>query len=95
MNLSTSVKPVSYLKAHASEILNIVATERTPYLITQNGVGRVVIQDVESYQETQDALALLKMIGQSEKSIAEGKGIPAEKVFSELRAKLQAKRDRP
>ena len=89
MKLSTSIKPISYLKAHASELIATLADEQTPLVITQNGVARAVIQDVESYEQTQESLSLLKMIAQSQQDIAGDKAKTARKAFTSLRAQLR------
>jgi prevent-host-death family protein len=53
MRYSTRIKPISYLKANAAEVLDKIAKERKPLVITQNGEAKAVLQDVASYEETQ------------------------------------------
>ena len=89
MKLSKSVKPVSYFKAHASEVIREVVTNRETIVITQNGEARVVVQGVQEYDQMQESLALLKMLAQSKKSIDTGRIKPASKTFSDLRAKVK------
>ncbi len=48
MKLSGQIKPISYLKAHAAEIVRTMSEEKTPLVITQNGEAKVVLQDIES-----------------------------------------------
>ena len=62
MRYSTQVKPISYLKAHAAEVLAQIAAEREPVVITQNGEAKAVLQDVASYEQTQETMALLKVL---------------------------------
>jgi prevent-host-death family protein len=62
MRLSTRIKSVSYLKANAAEILDELREQREPLVITQNGEAKAVLQDVKSYEETQETLALLKIL---------------------------------
>ena len=62
MRYSTQVKPISYLKANAAEVLTQLAEEREPLVITQNGEAKAVLQDVGSYEATQETLALLKLL---------------------------------
>ena len=57
MKYSTQIKPISYLKANAAEVIRLLATEREPLVITQNGEATAVIQDVASYQESQETMA--------------------------------------
>ena len=62
MRYSTQVKPISYLKANAAEVLAHLTEQREPLVITQNGEARAVLQDLASYEETQATLALLKLL---------------------------------
>jgi prevent-host-death family protein len=89
MKLSESVKPVSYFKAHASEVIRDVVANRKTMVITQNGEARVVVQGVQEYEQLQEGLALLKIVVQSKKSIEQGRVKPASKAFSDLRAKTK------
>ena len=87
MRYSTRVKPISYLKAHAAEVLAQLAEQREPLVITQNGEAKAVIQDVASYEETQETLALLKILALGNRQIEEGKVAPAADVVKRLREK--------
>lgn len=88
MKYSQSIKPISYLKAHASELVREIADKHKTLIITQSGVAKVVVQDLESYENMQESLALLKMLAQSTKSKSEGKYEPAKKAFRELRSQI-------
>ena len=88
MKLSESVKPISYLKAHASEILREVSNNRKTMIITQNGEAKIVLQDVKIYEEMQESLALLKMLALSTKSKEKKKSKPIESSFNDIRKKL-------
>ena len=87
MRYSTRVKPISYLKAHAAEVLAQLAEQREPLVITQNGEAKAVLQDVASYEETQETLALLKILALGNRQIEEGKVAPAAEVVKRLREK--------
>lgn len=50
MKLSTQVKPISYLKSHAAQIVKDVSESRESVLITQNGEAKLVVMDVHSYE---------------------------------------------
>lgn len=86
MRYSTQVKSVSYLKANAAEVLTHIAEVREPMVITQNGEAKAVIQDVASYEETQETLALLKILALSQREVEEGKLRPLADVVKRLRA---------
>ena len=87
MHYSTQVKPISYLKAHAAQVLAQIAQDREPLVITQNGEARAVLQDLASYEATQDTLALLKILALGNQDIAQGKLKPVADVVTRLRAK--------
>ena len=87
MRYSSQVKPISYFKANAAEVLATLAERREPMVITQNGEARAVLQDVASFEETQATLALLKVLALGNQQVADGKLKPATKVIARLRAK--------
>ncbi|MDL2285998.1 type II toxin-antitoxin system Phd/YefM family antitoxin [Desulfococcaceae bacterium OttesenSCG-928-F15] len=85
MKLSSQIKPISYLKAHAAEIVRNLSGQDGPLVITQNGEAKVVIQDIESYEQAQEALALLKILALGTRQVEEGKIQPACDVVQRLR----------
>ncbi len=85
MKLSSQIKPISYLKAHAAEIVRTLGEHGEPLVITQNGEAKVVIQDIESYEHTQETMALLKILALGARQIEEGKVQPAADVIKHLR----------
>ncbi len=91
MKLSNQIKPISYLKAHAAEILRKLGEQREPLVITQNGEAKVVIQDIESYEQTQETMAFLKILALGMRQIEEGKVLPAEDVIRRLRQGQEAR----
>ena len=90
MRYSSQVKPISYLKANAAEVLLQLAEQREPMIITQNGEAKAVIQDVASFEETQETLALLKILALGNQEIETGKVKPVAAVVARLRAKRAA-----
>jgi len=62
MKFSSQIKPISYLKSHTTEIVREIPESREPLLITQNGEAKLVVMDVESYEEQEETLALLKIL---------------------------------
>ena len=85
VNLAADIKPISYIKTNAAEMMNYVTDRRNPIIITQNGEAKAVLVDIQTYQETQDAFALLHLIKIAEKDIQNGDFEPSEKVFSDLK----------
>lgn len=85
MKLSDSIKPISYLKSHTAEALRTISEGQRTLVITQHGEAKAVLQDIASYEQTQESLALLKMLAQSSKSIQEGRSKPLKKAFADIR----------
>ena len=90
MHYSTQVKPISYLKANAAEVLAQLSANREPLLITQNGEAKAVLQDVVSYEQAQDTLALLKVLALGNQDLAAGRVKPVTQVLTRLRTKRAA-----
>jgi prevent-host-death family protein len=87
MRYSSQIKPISYLKANAAEVLLQLAEQRQPMVITQNGEAKAVLQDVASYEETQETLALLKILALGNRDIEAGNTRPLMDIIQRLRAK--------
>lgn len=85
MRFSTQIKPISYVKSHAAELLDRIAEEREPIVITQNGEARAVLVDVHSYEESQETMALLKILAIGEKQVEQGQTYPLSEVIAEIR----------
>ena len=84
MKFSTQVKPISYLKSHAAEIVKNISLSREPMLITQNGEAKLVVMDVRSYEEHEETLALLKILALGNREIEQGKFRSAADIFEEM-----------
>jgi prevent-host-death family protein len=91
MSYANQIKPISYLKANAAEVLLELAETREPMIITQHGEAKAVIQDVTSYEQTQETLALLKILALGNQDIAAGKVKPVREVIARLRSKRRAR----
>ena len=89
MKPSEAIKPISYLKAHASEIVRDVSGNQKTMVITQNGEAKVILQDIRVYEQTQESLALLKILAMSNKSLKEGKYKSMDKSFQDLRKRIK------
>ena len=84
MDFLTQIKPVSYLKANAAEVLSNITKTREPLIITQNGEAKAVLQDVASYNDIQEVLALLKILALGNQELEAGKIANSEDVFSRI-----------
>ena len=92
MRYSTQIKPISWLKANAAEVLQQLSEQREPIIITQNGEAKAIVQDIVSYEKTQETLALLKILALANRYIEEGRVRPAKQVFADLRKRLDARK---
>jgi prevent-host-death family protein len=90
LRFSSQVKPISYLKANAAEVLAELGDKREPLVITQNGEAKAVLQDVASFEATQETLALLKLIALGNREVESNQVRSAHEVL--LRLKSQASR---
>ena len=89
MNISTDIKPVTYLKAKAADLLKQINETRRPVIITQNGEPRAVLQDPKSYENMRNAIGILKLISQGEWDIRSGRVKSQEDVFKDIEISLK------
>ena len=87
MKYSSRIKSISYVKANAADLIRELTQKREPLVITQNGEAKAVMQDVASYDATQETLALLKILALGRRQIEKGKGIPLTEAARRLRAR--------
>jgi prevent-host-death family protein len=87
MKLLDQVKPISYLKAHAAEVVRNLSAQEGPLVITQNGEAKVVMQGIKSYEQTQETMALLKILALGQRQVDEGKVQTAVDVVAKLRSR--------
>jgi prevent-host-death family protein len=91
MSIETDVRPITYLKSRAADLLKQVNETRRHVIITQNGEPKAVLQDPASFEEMRNALTLMKMISQSEQAIRDGDIVSNEEVFRDLNERLNAR----
>lgn len=89
MNITSDIKPVTYLKLRAADLLRQINETHRPVIITQNGEPRAVLQDPESYENMRNAIGLLKLISAGEADIREGRTKLQEEVFGEIESSLK------
>jgi len=88
MKTSEAVKPISYLKAHASEIIRDIIDTNKTLVITQNGEAKAILQDIKKYEQIQDSMALLKILALSNKSYKDKDYKPASESFKSIRNRI-------
>jgi len=90
MRYSAQIKPISYLKANAAEVLLDLAERREPMVITQNGEAKAVLQDVASFEQTQETMALLKLLALGQQDVQAGRTVSARALVERLKVKRTA-----
>jgi prevent-host-death family protein len=88
MNIVNDIKPVTYLKSRAADLLNQINETQRPVIITQNGEPRAVLQDPTSYENMRNAIGILKLLSQGEADIRCGRTKPQGKMFNEIENSL-------
>jgi len=91
MSIDEDIRPITYLKSRAADLLRQVNRTRRPVIITQNGEPKAVLQDPKSYENMRNALGLLKLIAQGEEDIRKGKVTPQQDVFSRVKKAIAKK----
>jgi prevent-host-death family protein len=84
MNLSEDIKPITYLKSRAADLLKQINETHRPVVITQNGEPKAVLQDPESYENMRNAIGILKLISQGEEDIKNGISKSQEDIFTNI-----------
>jgi prevent-host-death family protein len=92
MKHASRIKPISYLKANAAKVVRGLAESGEPMIITQNGEATAVIQDIASYEQTQETLALLKILALGEQQVKEGKTVTASEAMRRYRERIRRTR---
>ena len=93
MRYSTQIKPISYVKAHAAELLDRITEEREPIIITQNGEARAALVDIVSYEELlHETQTLLKILAFADKEIEAGETVPIEEIMTEFGVEAESVR---
>ncbi len=91
MNIKTDIKPVTFLKAKAADLLKQINETHRPVIITQNGEPKAVLQDPKSYENMRNAIGILKLISQGEADVRNGKSKSQEEVFEGIGTMLKSK----
>jgi len=92
MKMSEAVKPISYFKSHASEVVREVLETHQPVVITLNGEAKAIVQDLREYEKMQDSLALLKILALGQKGLEEGRTNPFRTAFADIRTRIREER---
>lgn len=88
MNLSEDIKPISYIKTNAADMLKRVNETHNPIVITQNGEAKAVLMDTKSYEDMRNSLGIMKLLSEAEKDIQNRSLHDNDDVFDEIESKL-------
>jgi len=91
MSLKSDIRPITYLKTKAADLLNQVNDTQRPVIITQNGEPRAVIQDTQSYEDMRNAIGILKLLSLGEEDIRKGSVQSQDEVFSRIEKAIKRK----
>jgi len=91
MKYSTQIKPISYIKANAAEVIKQVNETQQPYIITVNGEAKAVLQDVREYEAMQEKIAMLTILVQGQREYIEGKTVTLDEAIANIRVKASRK----
>jgi len=92
MKMSEAVKPISYFKSHASEVVRGVVETHRPVVITLNGEAKAIVQDLREYEKMGESLALLKILAMGQKDVEEGRTRPFRSAFADIRSRMKKER---
>jgi len=89
MQIVNDIKPVTYLKSRAADVLKHINETHRPMIITQNGEAKAVIQDPKSYEDMRNAISLLKLLSFAEEDIKNGNTHSEKDVFNSVEELLK------
>ncbi|MBV8976999.1 MAG: type II toxin-antitoxin system Phd/YefM family antitoxin [Alphaproteobacteria bacterium] len=91
MKLAGQIKSVSTFKANAAEMIDDITETGNPVILTVNGEAKVIVEDVRSYEKTQETLAFLRMLAMSEEDVRQGRVRSVKEAFDRVRQRIKAK----
>jgi len=84
MSLATQIRPITYLKSNAADIVKGFSANPEPIIITQNGEARMVVMDIAEYEKQQETIALLKLLALGRTEFKVGHFSEAEDFLDEM-----------
>jgi prevent-host-death family protein len=92
MQFHSDIKPISWLKNNAKQLIESVSETGNPMIITQNGEAKAVVMNVREYDQIQESLALLRMLADSSADAEAGRLRDSDEVFADVRKMIAEKR---
>ena len=91
MKLAGQIKSVSTFKANAAEMIDDITETGNPVILTVNGEAKVIVQDIQSYEDTQNTLTMMQILAMSEESVRQGKVFPVKEAMARIRERIKAR----
>ena len=88
MKLMEDIKPITFMKTHSADLINLVSDNHRPIVITQNGEAKAVVQDIQTYEKQKETMMLLKLVAQGEQDIKNKKYVEQNNFFTSIEKKL-------
>jgi prevent-host-death family protein len=87
------IQPLTAFRANVASFVDQVRETGRPLVLTQHGRSAAVLLGAADYEALIEELEVLRDIQVSERELAEGRGIPHEKVAQELREIVRSRLD--
>jgi prevent-host-death family protein len=91
MSMEEDIRPITYLKTRAADLLRQVNETHRPVIITQNGEPKAVLQDPKSYESMRKALGMMKLLSQGEEDVRKGRVRSQDQVFARIEQSIGKK----
>lgn len=88
MRLSTQVRPISFVKANAAQIIDELADGGEPVVVTRNGEAKAIMMSLYEYEKTQETLALLRLVAMARDDVKAGRTVSVEEAFQRVRDRI-------
>lgn len=86
-----SIRPVSDLRNHFTDITKEVQESREPVFLTKNGVGSIVVMSMESYEQNRyDSMVYDRLLEAEIQATQTTERFTHEQVISKARERLAA-----
>ena len=93
MQFHSDIKPISWLKNNAKQMVETIDETGNPMIITQNGEAKAVVMNVKAYDQMQESLALLRLLADSSADVEAGRLEDSDEVFADIRRMIAEMRD--
>lgn len=92
MELGSSIKPISWVKENAAQMIKDIEGSGKSFVITQKGLPKAVVMDINEYDEMKASMAMLRLLATSAEQVKAGQVVPADDTIAQLRAEIAERR---